>query len=301
MTESNDPNSEDFPTTRKSVLQEAASDRWERFWQIYLKPCLREITLQIRQNPKLCGVEPEEVLNEFYLALRRPGKFSHENRKLLQKAGFPADKSSNVPARFLMRQKILGELDEQGLPNARFRTLLKSILKHMLVDLLRRRGRTVPLSNLADEESDGALEAVLPVVETSVDQFIDRDWARHQIAKALHTLVARSQRATTKGRRRHARLLYLKHCKGLSDSEIASHEAIARTTIVEQVAEAHADLQQILTEQCGKEETENLQAVLASGNADLLPQLLSEHFDRSAESRATWSTRGSTASDRRDE
>jgi len=241
-----------FPETRTDVLQQAAQGDWEPFFNAYLKPCWREVVFACRARG-LPLEDANELFQDLCLRLMREGRFRAASEAAAHVA---ADYRGNLPARYLQSRKV-------SVASARFRTCLKGVLQHVVLEALRkRRRRERPLP-----------QDVEPFVEQSVTRSLKRAWVQHCLIAAAPLLKHSCETARTRGQRRLFDILYRTAVLGESPGRIAVELGIDRTTASCLLTQAQRKLLALLHQVSRVRDQTELKELLAGSGAPLAQAL----------------------------
>ena len=231
-----------FPATQTAILKEAAAGNWGRFLEEYLRPCWREITISCRSHG-IPLTEADDLFQELIVRLLREGRLNRvrEPRKKRREV-FRA----NIPAKYLKYRDL-------SLRTARFRTVLKSVIRNLLLESLRGR-RKFPKTI---GTFDGA--AFEPVVSESVALHVDRQWVGESLFEAARRLAAESAAATTRGKKRMFGIFFQATVQGKSSALIAKKYGVDRTTIADLLSQARTRFTQILREVSGRDDLNQIE------------------------------------------
>jgi len=262
-----------IPATRLSVLKEAASGEWAQFWTVYLQPCLRELTLELRR----CGlnsVRPEELLSQLHLALARSAKHGEVARRELTAANSDFVVQGNVPAKHL--RLVAAASEGYSVSVAKFRTLLRRIISRLVLDAVRtnRSGHAFTRPNL-----DSPLKAVDEPDGSPIDDWADQLWIVDLLRATCQAFFSVCDASRTKGRRRFPRLLYDSLVDECSPQEIALREGYERSWISRQLAAAEALFASCLKHQYREDERHEVQRVLSDQTPGLIREIFQQEYD----------------------
>ncbi len=247
-----------FPVTQSEVLAEAAAGNWNRFLEQYLRPCWREIVLSCRSRG-IPLAEADDLFQELVVRLLREGRLNKvRSPKNDRREVFRA----NIPGKYLKYREL-------SLQSARFRTVLKSVIRNLLLESLRERRKRPRSIGSAD---GGVFE---PAISESVAAHVDRQWIAESLYESARRLAAESDAASTRGKRRLFDVLVRATVRQESSAEIARSYAVDRTTIADLLAQARARFVQILREVSGLDDAKALQSAVLKH-----PELLIEALAR---------------------
>lgn len=225
-----------FPETRSALLAEAAAGEWERFFAEYLLPCWREVLLSCRAR-NVPVDEADDLLQELFLRLMQEGT----------SRGEAAGARGNLPGRFL-------DTRARGLATARFRTVLKKVIRNLLLEHLRLKRRDARPGPAVPE----------PWVEDSVSLSVDRHWLAHCLSRAACRLREQSAQARTRGEQRLYRVLYLTAVEAREQAAIAREMGVDRTTVAGLLGRVRRRFVRILGEVTGVDDAEELRGRVAA-------------------------------------
>ncbi|MCA9124136.1 MAG: sigma-70 family RNA polymerase sigma factor [Planctomycetaceae bacterium] len=244
-----------FPETKSDVLRAAGEGEWLAFFDEYLKPCWREIVIRCRLN-RIPLENADDLFQELNMRLLREGRLGKYVRELLRSTGEDPEFRGNAAARYLVAKS-----NPAGSP--RFRTYLKGIIRNLILESLMDRGRQ-PLS--LEHSLGNPLE---PRIDESIGGSLDRQWTIQCLDMAAIQLLAESNDATTKGKRRMFDLIYLETVAGLSQVDIARQLNLNPSTVSDLKRIARTRLVGILREVTGVAELNELRNIVA-GSAEAL-------------------------------
>ena len=233
-----------FPETQTAILEEAAAGNWDRFLSAYLEPCWREIVIACRSR-RIPLEDADDLYQELVLRMIRDGDL-----RLPAESGQdgPAFKA-NVPARFLKYRELT-------LRSARFRTVLKSVVRHLILEYFRSRKR---LPRQLGENAEPGSETA---IEESVSGTIDRQWLAECLLESAAQLQDESAQARTRGKRRLFDVLVRTTVHKESAAEIADRWQLDRTTVAELVTRSRGRFVELLRKSTEIEEVAELKQMV---------------------------------------
>lgn len=245
-----DESGSEFLDTRSVILKAAAEGDWSEFFSRYLRPIWSEVVKVCRQrNVRL--VDAEDMFQEIVLRMLREGSFHPRLHRELTQAGLDANVRGNLAARYMIHRQL-------PRPSARFRTYLKRVIHNVILESLRkRRGRERP-------ETPLDVSLLEPMVEESVEESLDREWSLDCQLRAALLLKLDSERARTRGQRRHFDIMERTIVAKQSPQEIADDLALDASTIRELLVHAKAKYLKLLKDVCGKDDFEQLRDAVST-------------------------------------
>jgi len=228
-----------FPETQTEVLAQAAAGHWDRFFGEYLTPCWGEVVLACRAHGLQLD-QAQDLFQELTLRLMRDGQF----KQTLAEEGH-----GNLPGRYLQYRAA-------GLPSARFRTYLKRVIQHLILEHLRQRRRE-PQAPGGDAEWE-------PWVESSVASSVDRQWVACCLVRAAARLQVESQTARTRGQRRLFAVLHRATVDGWPPARIADELGLERSTVADLLTRARQRFVQLLQQVTGISSRDELKSHVAA-------------------------------------
>ncbi len=257
---------EAFPPTETTVLAEAAAGKWDRFFTLYLRPCCTEISRCCRQRGLAVG-DADELFQELTLRLMREAKARRGKMPNAAQRERAAEIRGNLPKRYLEHRRLFDT-------TARFRTYLKSVIEHLVLERLREKRRLPqPVSSLERK-------AVDPAITEVVFATIDRPWLRECCDNAVRRLRQESDAAPTRGRRRLFGVLYGTLVKRKTSRQLALELGVDRTTVSQLLAQARRRFIELLHEATGLDDANELKHLLAAA-PDVLAESLTAAGDGS--------------------
>jgi DNA-directed RNA polymerase specialized sigma24 family protein len=265
------PSVNGFPHTRVSVLHEAGNNEWERFWDAYLAPSLREIGFELRRLG-LYQIEPEELLVHLFCAISQPGKFQANYQALLAKSGLDPAFAGNLPAKFCYLLQAEG--DGAVGSRARFRTLLRRVIRRSVVAGIRQLvGRRTESNGLSQDLDRPANE-----VDPGGDGWSDRIWIVGILCATTKAFFESCDGASTKAPKRFPRLLYLSLVEELSRNEIAHRIGIDPSNVSRYLEQAEQAFSACLKSQYPPEDEMDVQSALSGQDAGLIAATFRDEY-----------------------
>jgi DNA-directed RNA polymerase specialized sigma24 family protein len=252
---------DEFPPTQTTVLAEAAAGNWDRFFAIYLRPCWAEVVRACRQRGLSLG-ESEELFQELSLRLMREAKARRSRLAGPAHRRSEVEIRGNLPRRYLEHRRLFET-------TARFRTYLKSVIEHLVLERLRER-RRLPQPTTSIER-----KAVDPAVAEIVSASVDRPWLLGCCDDAVRRLRQESETAATRGRRRLFGVLHGTLVERKTSRQLAAELAIDRTTVSQLLAQGRRRFIELLGESTGIDDVGELKQLLAAA-ADVLAEALAD-------------------------
>ena len=249
--------SDGFPETQTAILAEAAEGKWDRFLAAYLAPCWREIAIACRTR-RIPLDDADDLYQELILRLLRDGqlRLAAEQRETVFKA--------NVPARFLKYRELT-------LRSAKFRTVLKSVVQHLILEYYRKKKRLPkPIGDLGDAAFDS-------VIAESVTSSVARQWLAECLRDSARQLQNESQQATTRGKRRLFEVLFRTIVTKESSAEIAAEWRLDRTTVSELVTRSRSRFVELLQQATEIESISELKEMVVQ-SSQLLVDAMTEVY-----------------------
>lgn len=264
-----------LPLTRPSLLEEAGQGNWDRFWGVYLQPCLKEIGLELRRVG-VHRVQPEELLHQLYEAIARPARFQKKYRDLLQQAGEDPEYRGNLPAKF--QHLLAASSGSEPSPRARFRTLLRRVISHTVTARL----RELIESELGRIPGPSRKGRVSPVRGCSrpceVDAWADRLWIAEILRATCRDFFRTSDNSRTRAGTRYPRLLYCSLVREWTQEEIAAWEGLDRSWVTRQLMAAEECLARCLSGNYPPGEKEEVERVLTAQSSGLIAATYQEEY-----------------------
>jgi hypothetical protein len=234
-----------FPEIRTD-LQRAAQCQWEPFFfNAYLQPAWREVVFACRAR-RLPLEDADELFQDLCLRLMREGRFRAASEAAAHVA---ADYRGHLPARYLQSRNV-------SVASARFRTYLKGVLPHVVLEARRKRRRERP-----------SPQDVEPFVEQSVTRSLERAWVQHCLIAAARLLKHSCETARTRGQRRRFDILYRTAVLGESPGKIAVDLGIDRTRASCLLTQAQRKLLALLHQVSRVRDQTELKELLAGSGA----------------------------------
>lgn len=262
--DSTSPADDSFPPTQTTVLAEAAAGHWENFFELYLRPCWAEIVRSCRQRRLPLG-DSDDLFQELTVRLMREAT---ARRSRMAGASRPASGPAirgNLPRRFLEHRRLYQK-------TARFRTYLKSVITHLVLERLREMRRLPQPTTSIDRK------AVDPAIAEIVSAQVDRPWLRGCCDEAVRRLRDESAAARTRGRRRLFRVLYGSLVERKTSRQLADELSIDRTTVSQLLSQGRKRFIELLAEATGIDDVADLKQLVASA-ADVLAESLAAAGD----------------------
>ena len=264
-----------FPKTQCSVLVAAGLGQWDRFWGMYLKPCLRELSLELKRVG-LRRTEPEELLDQLFWAIAKPGGLDAKHRSGLRERGRDTDLVANVPAKFMHLLEALAA--DGGNGPARFRTLLRAIIRRVVLGELRKLIAEQNRSTKARAELAMRRTARFCRLPNDIDDWADRLWIVQLLRGTCAEFFSRCERSRTRSPRRYPRLLFYSLVQQRTPSEIAKRERMDASWVSRQLKAAEARFAAAIDTQYAPEDKPEVQRLLADQNTGLVAAVYQEAY-----------------------
>lgn len=264
---------QDFPDTQSDVLGEAARGHWDRFLDVYLAPCWREVEIECRRRGVSLADAPD-LFQELMLRLLRDGEFKQTFKDFPPPPG-GKDRAeegpgrANLPGRYLLYRQLRPD------QAARFRTFLKRVIRNILLEN-QRRIRRLPRSLGAVAETEG-LE---PWVDDSVGESVERWWVGQCMAEAARRLAEEANQARTRGEKRLFEILRRAVVDGASPTTLATTMDLDRSTVSELLGRARHRFLAHLQAVSGIEDLAELKTRMAAAPETLLDAMTAAGRER---------------------
>jgi len=244
-----------FPETQTAILAEAAAGNWDEFLRAYLAPCWREIRITCLSR-RIPLDDADDLFQELVLRIIQEGRLKGAS------SGTHSDFAANIPGRFLQYREI-------SLRSAKFRTVLKSVVRNLILEYFRdRRRRPKPFA-----ESEAA--ELVSAVDQSVARSVQRQWLSECLLEAASRLQSQSRLAKTRGKRRLFTVLYRSTVGKEPAEEIADDLHVDRTTISGLLSQARRRFVKLLQEETEIEDSAELKHLVMQS-----PELVIEALKR---------------------
>jgi len=198
--------------------------------------------------------EEQELFQEFVTRLVSDSGFGPDIRRLLEEAQQDPALHGNLAFRYLVSRAICS-------PSARFRTVLKAVIRNVILEASRIRRRFPQAQPQEELERRGAW------IEHSVDTWLDRQWAADRIVSAMRDFCQACRVAPTRARRRLFEVLYWASKPGESATSVAQRYGLDPSTIADNIRDARLQL------------ADHLQRATGIRNYDELASLLRRYAD----------------------
>jgi len=235
-----------FPETQTTILAKAAAGNWDEFLRAYLKPCWREIEITCRSR-RIPLEEADDLFQELILRLIRDGRFKQGSETDGGAARPGSVFQANVPGKFLKYREVT-------LRSARFRTVVKGVVRNLILEYFRKRKRSAKQFTKAMIES---------VVEQSVSESADHHWLGECMLEAAAQLQQESTSAATRGKQRFFSILFRSTVRNESPGAIAADLGLDRTTVSDLLARARGRFVRLLQGETEVEDLRRLQEMVA--------------------------------------
>lgn len=246
-----------FPETDPGILAEAAAGDFARFFDEYLAPCWREVVIVCRQRG-IAIDDADDVLQELSIRIIQSGRFGGAARQAMPRQPNGGEFRGNLPARFLKYREL-------PLKSARFRTYLKQVINHLVLEKARDRRRRAAVS------LDSSSCQIEPWMEESLSRSLDARWLADCLTAAACELRDECRRAATRGQRRLFDVLYRATVGNESPGKIGRDYGVDRTTISGLLTQARERLLALLSQATGVGDRKELMQLVAAS-----PEVISQ-------------------------
>jgi DNA-directed RNA polymerase specialized sigma24 family protein len=240
---------DEFPETETGLLQEAAAGRWATLIDLYLRPCWREVIIECRTR-RIPLADSEDLFQELVLRLMQQGRL---NSSPGAKSGTAAKQrySGNVAAKYLIYRELSAE-------SARFRTVIKSVIRNLILEHLRRKRRGPRQADAQELAQLGGW------IDQTISSSVDRHWVAQSLREAAERLKRECDASKTRGSKRLFTVLARSVVEREPAAAIAAALKLDRTTVSELLSRARERFVQILEQVAGVEDYVDLKRLVAT-------------------------------------